>query len=101
MRLRIMLALSLFTSGCVEQTIAQDRIKSALVGAGLSPAVSECMAHRMVDQLTIRQLRKLETLQGPRRSVSDYILAVQRIDDPQVVRVTISSAALCASGFAH
>ena len=95
------LALPLLASGCVEQTIAQSRVKSALLHAGLSEATSQCMAHRMVDQLTIKQLRKLETLQGPKRSTADYIAGVQRIDDPQVVRVTIGSAALCASGLGH
>jgi hypothetical protein len=57
------------------------------------------MAHRMADQLTISQLRKLETLQGPRRSVIDYLAAVHRIHDSQVIRVTISSSAICVSGW--
>ena len=96
----IMTAL-LVTSGCVEQHIALSRVKSALLNAGLSPGISQCMAHRMVDQLTIRQLRKLEALQGPKRSVVDYILAVQRVDDPQAIKVTVSSAALCATGLQH
>ena len=98
---RIVLAaiiLPLLATGCVER-IEQSQVKSALVNAGLAPATSQCMAHRMVDQLTIRQLRKLEALQGPKRSVGDYIVAVQRVNDPQVMRVTISSAALCLTGW--
>ena len=102
MRGRIVLAvmaLPLLATACVEQKIAQGEVKSALVDAGLSPPISQCMAHRMVDQLTIAQLRKLQALQGPKRSVGDYIAAVQRVNDPQVMRVAISSAALCVSGW--
>ncbi len=102
MPVRTMLAamvLPLLATGCVEQKIAQGQIRVALIDAGLSAATSQCMAHRMVDQLTIRQLRKLETLRGPRREVGDYIAAVQRMNDPQVMRVTASSAALCVTGW--
>lgn len=95
------LALPLLMTGCVEQRIAQGQVKTALVNAGLSPATSQCMAHRMVDQLTIKQLRKLEALKGPKRSVVDYIAAVQRVNDPQVIQVTVSSAAICATGWGH
>ena len=104
MRARLILTavlLPLLATGCVQQDIAQSRVKSALMNTGLSEGTSQCMAHRMVDQLTIKQLRKLEVLQGPKRSVPDYVLAVQRIDDPQVEQVTVSSAALCATGLQH
>ncbi|WP_298196711.1 hypothetical protein [Novosphingobium sp.] len=85
-------------SGCVEK-IAESRVRSALVGAGLSEATSDCMAKRMVDRLTISQLRKLQALQGPKRSVADYVAAVRKVGDRQVLEVTASSAALCATGF--
>jgi hypothetical protein len=93
------LLLPLLAAGCVSQQVEQRQVRSALVNAGLSPPIAQCMAHRLVDQLTIKQLRKLQALQGPRRTVADYIAVVQRIDDPQVMRVTISSAALCVSGW--
>lgn len=95
----IAVLLPLLAAGCIEQKVAQGQVKSALVNAGLSPAISQCMAHRMVDRLTIKQLRKLQALQGPKRSVGDYIAAVNRINDPQVIQVTISSAAVCVSGW--
>jgi hypothetical protein len=86
-------------AGCVER-IAESRVRSALVGAGLPQAAAECMAGRMVDRLTIAQLRKLERLQGENRSLTDYLAAVRRVDDPQAVAVTASSAALCSTGLA-
>jgi hypothetical protein len=84
--------------GCVEK-IAENRVRSALVGAGLSDANADCMAHRMVGRLTVSQLRKLEALQGEKRSIADYVVAVERVGDTEVIGVTASSAALCAAGF--
>ncbi|MBC2665006.1 hypothetical protein H7F51_05720 [Novosphingobium flavum] len=91
------LVLPLALSACVER-IAESRVRSALVEAGLSEGVSTCMAKRMVDRLTIRQLRKLQALQGPKRTIPQYVEAVRRIGDREVLEVTASSAALCATG---
>ena len=97
-RLAMLAAAPLLLAGCV-QRIAESRVRTALVGAGLSQDISTCMARRMVDRLTIAQLRKLEALQGPKRTVADYVLAVRRVGDADVIEVTASSAALCATGF--
>lgn len=86
--------------GCV-QKIAESRVRSALIDAGLSERNSDCMAHRMVDRLTISQLRKLEALRGEKRSLAEYILAVRRVGDVEVIGVTASSAALCTTGLAR
>lgn len=98
------LAAAATTAGCV-QTIAESRVKSALVEAGLNEPVSDCMAGRMVDRLTIDQLKKLERLKtgaGEREpsSIRDYLARVRRVGDAEVVAVTSSSAALCATGLA-
>lgn len=101
MRLRACSAVvGLLLSGCVEK-IAEHRVRSALVDAGLSDRNADCMAQRMVDRLTIAQLRKLEALQGDKRSLADYVQAVRRVGDGEVIAVTASSAALCASGLAR
>lgn len=89
---------ALALSGCVEP-IAESRVRSALVDAGLPQDISACMAHRMVDRLTISQLRKLRALEGPKRTVREYVDAVGRVGDREVLEVTASSAALCATGF--
>lgn len=86
--------------GCV-QKIAESRVRSALTGAGLSERNADCMAHRMVDRLTISQLRKLEALRGDHRSLEAYVLAVRRVGDAEAIGVTASSAALCATGLAR
>ena len=88
---------ALALSGCVGK-IAESRVRSALVEGGLSQPNAACMARRMVERLSISQLRKLEALQGPKRGLLDYVAAVRKINDPEVVRVTAGAAALCISG---
>jgi len=99
------LAGGLLLSACAEQ-IAESRVRTALVSGGLSERDADCMAGRMVDRLTIPQLRRLEALSGQSRdtigqlSLSDYIALVRRIGDAEVIAVTTTSAALCATGLA-
>jgi hypothetical protein len=95
-----LLAVGMVAVGCVSK-IAEGRVHSALVDAGLSDRNADCMAHRMVDRLTISQLRKLEALQGEKRSLADYVIAVRRVGDAEVLGVTASSAALCTTGLAR
>ena len=64
-RLALPLCAALLLTGCIEK-IAESRVKSALLDAGLSERNSSCMAERMVDRLSISQLRKLENLK-PRK----------------------------------
>ena len=104
MRGPLILGAAILANGCV-QTIAESRVRSALVEAGLGSRVSDCMAGRMVDRLTIDQLRKLERLKTGARerepsSIGDYLARVRRVGDAEVVAVTSSSAALCATGLA-
>lgn len=105
--MRIVLACTTFllAAGCA-QTIAEDRVRSALTDAGLSDRNARCMAERMVDRLTIDQLRKLERVrarEGERSanlSLAEYVERVRRVGDAEVVAVTASSAGLCATGLA-
>ncbi len=79
-------------------------METALRDAGLSPRNAECMAGRMVDRLSIAQLRKLEGLkardgEATRPALLDeFVRRVDRVGDAEVVTVTASSAALCAIG---
>ena len=100
-----MILATMLLAGCA-QTIAESRVRSALTDAGLSERTASCMAGRMVDRLSISQLRRLEELKrtsaGTREeSLADYLLRVRRVGDAQVLAVTSSSAALCATGLAR
>ena len=104
MRYAALVLAPLLLAGCV-QAIAESRVRSALSEAGLNDRVSECMAGRMVDRLTIEQLKKLERLKTRAAerdpvTVRDYLGRVARVGDAEVVAVTSSSAALCATGLA-
>ena len=96
----VLAAAALATAGCVER-IAESRVRSALLDAGLSQHNADCMAHRMVDRLSIGQLRKLEALRGRKRSLAEYVVAVRKVGDPEVIGVAASSAALCTTGLAR
>ena len=91
--------------GCAQE-IAESSVRSALTDAGVSERTAECMAGRMVDRLTVPQLRRLEALDRPSEgtredSVADYLQRVARVGDAEVVAVTTSSAALCSTGLAR
>lgn len=94
------LPLVLATGGCV-QDIKQDRVKLALLNAGLPEQLSDCMAHRLAQKLSIAQLRRLQALGDENRSYFDYLDAVRRVHDPDAMEVLISSAALCRAGLIH
>lgn len=95
----------LLLTGCVSK-IAESRVERALLGAGLSQRNADCMAERMVDRLSISQLRKLEKLRGKKgeplkpRTLAQFVERVRAVGDGEVLTVTASSAALCATGLA-
>lgn len=97
---------SLTLTGCV-QTIAESRVRTALLDAGVPTGDAACMSQRMVDRLTIDQLKRLEALKARDgeaerpRTLGDFVERVRRVGDEEVVAVTASSAALCASGLAN
>jgi hypothetical protein len=99
-RVILLIAALAIGPGCVSK-LAYGRVKSALVDAGLSDRNAGCMADRMTDKLTIPQLRKLEALRGEKRTLADYVNAVRRVGDAEVLGVTASSAALCTTGLAR
>ncbi len=94
-----LIALIAATSGCVQQ-IKESKVKSALVEGGLSDQLAGCMAHRMAAKLTIKQLRSLQKLNAaPRHTISEFVTALRQNGDADAVEVTLSSAALCKTGF--
>ena len=76
----------------------EARVRTALIDAGLSPRVSSCMAERMVDRLSIAQLRKLGSLRGAGRprGIDGFLHSIRVLDDPEVISVTTRAALRCA-----
>jgi hypothetical protein len=95
-----MLPATAVLAGCA---IPEARVRSGLERAGLSPRLSACMAERMVDRLSLAQLRRLGTLPQVRdaRSLAAFLQEVRALGDPEIVGVVSSSATLCATGLAR
>ena len=87
-------------AACSPSKLAYGQVKSAMIGAGLSEANSACMAERLTDRLSLGQLQRLKQLKCEKRNLADYVIAVRRVGDAEAIKVTASSAALCASGLA-
>ncbi|MGV3511735.1 MAG: hypothetical protein ACO1OX_06985 [Novosphingobium sp.] len=94
------LAIVLALAACAPSKLAYGKVRSALVDAGLSDSNAACMAERMTNRLSIGQLKRLQALQGPKRGLADYVATVKRLGDAELLGVTTSAAALCASGLA-
>lgn len=94
-----LVAISLMLAGCATP---ETRLRDGLHNAGLSQAMSSCMAERMVDRLSLVQLRRLSALGSLKdKRVTDLTLdqffhKVRALKDPEILTVSTSSAALCA-----
>lgn len=92
-------ALALSLAGCATP---ETRLRTGLQNAGLSKAMSACMAERMVDRLSLLQLRRLASLGSLKdKHVTDLTLdqffrKVRALKDPEILAVSTSSAAVCA-----
>ncbi len=91
------LVLPVLLAGCVSR-IAESRVRAALIANGLAPRYADCMAGRMVDRLSIGQLRKLERLRGlgETRTPAAFVAKVRSVNDSEALAVVTSSAAVCA-----
>ena len=80
----------------------EARLRSGLIRAGLPEPLSACMAERMVDRLSLKQLMRIADLPKARgaESLDQFLHRVRALGDAEIVGVTSSSAALCATGLA-
>ncbi len=98
---RLLIPLLLVLTAWSPSKLATGTVKRALIDSGLSEANAQCMANRMTDRLSLRELFKLRALKGEKRSISEYLVAVRRVGDVHVLAVTASAAALCTTGLAR
>lgn len=93
----IFLALSLTACATPEQ-----RVRTGLIEAGLSRPIATCMATRMVDRLSLLQLRRIGRLGDLRDSnvreltVDQFLRRSRALGDPEILAVMTSSGAICA-----
>lgn len=95
-RTALLLAAALL-SGCA---VPEARLRSGLVRAGVPKPLSACMAERMVDRLSLAQLMRIADLPEAEdaESLDQFLHKVRALGDPEILGVTTSSAALCATG---
>jgi hypothetical protein len=92
-------AMALALTGCATP---EARLRTGLSNAGLSRAMSACMAERMVDRLSLLQLRRLSALGSLKdKRITDltldqFLRKVRALKDPEILTVSTSSAAVCA-----
>lgn len=80
----------------------ETRLRTGLMRAGLPQPVSACMADRMVDRLSLLQLRRLAALGSlgdkPLRELTpeQFLRKVRALKDAEILAVATSSAVVCA-----
>lgn len=87
--------------GCAS-TSPEAKVRSSLIDAGISPRVASCMAERMVDRLSMAQLRRLHSLvKLPDRdiggmTIDQFLHQIRALDDPEVFAVVSKAGIGCA-----
>lgn len=103
------LVVMLLAGGAVYTGLANPliamQVKGALVESGIGEKRASCMAERMVDRLTLRQLWKLRQGMAAQEGepeegfgLGELIKRLRRVDDGEAVAVLTTSAGLCAVG---
>lgn len=92
---------ALALAGCA--TVSPEaKVRSKLIEAGLRPPVAACMAERMVDRLSIAQLRKLQSAGGLARhdvrgmSIDELVHRLRALQDPELVSVVLRAGIGCS-----
>lgn len=82
--------------------VTESRVERALTDAGVSPGMAECMAPKMVDRLSLAQLRKLERL-GPEEgeyavplSGREALARLERVEDREALETLVRAGGSCA-----
>ncbi|MCK0533383.1 MULTISPECIES: hypothetical protein [Sphingomonadales] len=94
-------AAALFLSSCATVS-PESKVRAGLIEAGLSPRMASCMAERMVDRLSLVQLRRVQSLASIRNShigdltVDRFLYKLRALEDPEIFAVTSKAAVACA-----
>lgn len=79
----------------------ETRVRTALTNAGVSPPIAACMADRMVDRLSLGQLRKLGRLDKLKDqsvaniSLKQFLQKTKALQDSEILGVVSSSGLIC------
>src|SRR3546814_18017798 len=76
----------------------ETRVRNSLLKAGLSEPMAACMAGRMVDRLSLAQLRRLSSLSSIKErtmqdmTIDEFIYRIRALHDPEILEVEIGRA---------
>jgi hypothetical protein len=91
----------LAVAGCATPS-PEARVRASLLNAGLPRPMAECMAQRLVDRLSMQELRKLGSLAKLREknvgdmSIKELMHRVRALDDPHILKVVTTAGIGCA-----
>lgn len=83
-------------------TTPETKVRNSLMKAGLSAPMASCMADRMVDRLSLVQLRRLSSLSSLKEkhikemTIDEFIYRTRALQDPEILRVVTASGLRCA-----
>lgn len=83
-------------------TTPEAKVRNSLLKAGLSEPMAACMAERMVDRLSLVQLRRLSSLSSIKErnlramTIDEFIYRTRALQDPEILSVVTSSGLRCA-----
>ena len=95
------LAALLALSACATPS-PEARVRSKLLEAGLSRPMANCMAERLVDRLSIQELRRLSSLAkiGNRdireMTIEEFLHRIRALQDPHILKVVTTAGLGCA-----
>lgn len=81
--------------------VTEARVEQALLDNNVPPEMAGCMAPRLVDRLSINQLRKLERMApqegetGVPLSVGEAMARLRRVDDREAVETLVRAGGSC------
>lgn len=82
--------------------VTESRVENALLDAGVSLEMAECMAPKMVDRLSLVQLRKLERLGAQEGETSiplsgrEALVRLERVEDREALETLVRAGGSCA-----
>lgn len=98
----ILAVLPLIALGACTTSSPETRIRTALLDAGVERPVASCMAERMVDRLSMFQLRKMASLAKMRdrdvrsMTVEQLLRHTRALNDPEILHVVTTAGIGCA-----
>ena len=102
-RFRIALPILAALAATACATVSPEaKVRTRLIEAGLRPPVAGCMAERMVDRLSLVQLKRLQSFGGLAKhdvrgmSLDELVYRLRALDDPEIVAVVLKAGIGCS-----